>query len=120
LTEVSKNIKGLTEKDYEYLGCIRFSHYCEFGFEKELEQICKQFKRFYDLNFNENKAKVVDAFKQRDFEKINDLICKNEMLKSNYFLHASDLTLTYLNIVNNISDPSKLGYIFARQFSQVV
>lgn len=37
LTEISKNIKGLTEKDYEHLGCIRFSHYCEFGFEKELE-----------------------------------------------------------------------------------
>lgn len=66
------------------------------------------------MNYNDNKAKVVDAFKHRDFEKINDLICKNEMFKSNYFLHASDLTLTYLNIIKNVGDTSKLSFIFSR------
>jgi len=37
LTDLSKSIQKVDQSDYEKLGCIRFSHYSEYGVDKELE-----------------------------------------------------------------------------------
>ncbi len=59
VTDVSKSIQRVDQGDYEKLGCIRFSHYSDYGADKELEQVCRQYKKYYDLNFNENKNRIV-------------------------------------------------------------
>lgn len=71
VNEVSKNIQKIDDtEDYEKLGSIRFAHYTDYFLDKDLESLNNQYKRFYELNFNDSKNKVVDCFKRRDFEKI--------------------------------------------------
>jgi len=74
VNDLSKSIQQVHDTSSDALSCIRFSHFCDFGFMGELEQVCRQHKRYYDLHFNENKNRVVSAFVNRDFEIISDLI----------------------------------------------
>jgi len=62
VSEYSKSIQKVEQNDYEKLGALRFSLYSEHGVENQLEQVCKQYKKHYELNFNENKNKVVQCF----------------------------------------------------------
>ena len=37
VTDISKGIQKIENSDYEKIGCVRFSHYSDFGVDKELE-----------------------------------------------------------------------------------
>ena len=116
VTELSKSIQKVDQSDYEKLGCIRYSLYSEYGVDKELEQVCRQYKRHYELNFNENKNKVVQCFKEREFDKINDILAKNDTMNSSYFLTCSEIGLIYTQIYRNATNAQNLHNIFNRQF----
>lgn len=119
VSEVSKVMSKVDEKDYEKLGCIRYSHYSDYCEDKELELVCKQYKKYYDLHSNENKNKVVKCFKERDFEKINDIMTKNETMKSSYFMMCSDMGLIYLSIFRNATNSNNLHFMFNKKFQMV-
>eukprot|EP00347_Sterkiella_histriomuscorum_P000542 403375452 len=119
VSDLTKSIQKVDQSDYEKLGCIRFSHYSEYGVDKDLEQVCKQYKRHYELNFNENKNRVVQCFQQREFDKINEIMTKNDSLNQSYFMVCSEIGLIYLNIFRNANNSQNLHNIFNRQFGPI-
>lgn len=66
------------QTEYEKVGVIRYSHYTEFLADRDLDLLCRQYKRHFEVNSNDGKNRVVECFKRRDFEKIADLMQGNQ------------------------------------------
>ena len=120
VSELAKSISKVEhQNDYEKIGCIRFAQYTEFGADKELDQVCRQYKKHYELNFNENKNRVVQCFVQRDFDKINDIMTKNDTLKQSYFNVCCDIGLAYAAVYRHATNATNLHHVFNRGFQAV-
>jgi len=100
VTELSERfptpMAGQYDTNFERLGAYRFSVYTDYGMESDLEQLIQQYKDFYRDKINENKNNIVTSFLHRDFEKVNPLMKKNELLTSSGFQHAISLAQTVL------------------------
>lgn len=98
---------------------MHFSHFSDFGHTNDLENVCKQFKSYFDRNYNENKNKVVSCYKNREFDVINDILNKNESMKSSFFMQCTQLTLTFISFVRFGSNPHVIQGIFQKEYSQI-
>jgi hypothetical protein len=60
--------------EYEKVGCIRYSHYTDFMADRELEGLCRQYKKHFESNNNDGKNKIVECFKRKDFDPIPEIM----------------------------------------------
>ena len=104
------------EDDYEKLGYFKFSHLSEFGNAKGLEACCKQYKAFFDRTLTENKNRVITCFQTKEFEKISELLNKNESMQGSYFLSCTHLTLLFLNLFKYGNNPHIITGVFSKEF----
>ena len=63
--------------EYEKVGCIRYSHYTDFMADRELEGLCRQYKKHFESNTSDGKGKIVECFKRKDFDAIPELMSQN-------------------------------------------
>lgn len=63
--------------EYEKVGCIRYSHYTNFMGDRELDSLCRQYKKHFESNNNDGKNKIVECFKRKDFDPIPDIMNDN-------------------------------------------
>jgi hypothetical protein len=47
LTNYSSSVKGLNDADFEKFGAMKFAHYQDFGFAKELELTSQRYEKYY-------------------------------------------------------------------------
>lgn len=81
MTSLVNDLCGKLSKDmvpgsseFEKVGVIRYSHYSEFLCDRELDMLCRQYKRHFETNSNDGKNKIVEAFKRREFDKIGEMM----------------------------------------------
>jgi hypothetical protein len=60
--------------ELEKVGAIRYSHYTEFLCDRDLDMLCRQYKRHFEANNNDGKNKIVESFRKREFEKIGEMM----------------------------------------------
>jgi hypothetical protein len=64
--------------------------------DRDLDMLCRQYKRHFEVNNNDGKNKVVECFKRREFDKIADVMAANNSQagsnKAGYFNQAIDLS----------------------------
>ncbi len=60
--------------EYEKVGCIRYSLYTDFMADRELEVLCRQYKKHFESNTNDGKSKIVECFKRKDFDPIPEIL----------------------------------------------
>lgn len=83
--ELSQRFPRRDETDYERLGAARFSLYNDYGHEKLMEELIKDYKDFYKDKINENKNKIVTSYLEREFNKIYPIMKTNEALINSNF-----------------------------------
>lgn len=84
-TGVGSGVKGLVDVNFEKFGAFKYSHFQSFGTERELEQTCARYEKYYSEALSRNKSALVDGFANRDFSDLNDLLSRNERLDSSFF-----------------------------------
>ena len=104
------------EDDYEKLGYFRFSHLSEYGNGKGLEAWWKQYKAFFDRTLSDNKNRIITWFKSKEFDRISELIDKNESLQGSYFLSCTHLTLLFMSLFKYGGNPHIVTGIFSKEF----
>ncbi len=73
-TGVAQNVKGYEDEDFEKLGALKYSHFQAYGTERELENTCQRYEKYYSEASIKNKSELVNGFKNRDFEELNGLL----------------------------------------------
>ena len=84
-TSVSSNIKGLSDENFEKFGALKFSHYQDYGTNKELDLTCQRYEKYYGEAIAKNINDLVNGFKNREFQGLNNLLNKNEKLDKSFF-----------------------------------
>lgn len=109
------------QEEYEKVGCIRYSHYTEFLCDRDLDMLCRQYKRHFEVNSNDGKNRLVECFKRREFEKIADLMQSNSQgaNKVGMFNQAVELSQVHLNMQRNAGNLQGLFGIFSKYFQIV-
>ena len=81
---------------------IKYSQYTEYCFDKELEVLCRQYKKHFESHQSDGKNKVIDCFKRKEFEKIPQIIAaQGEGSKQPFFAQCADMSLLQLNLYKN-------------------
>lgn len=101
LTSVGSQVKGLADENFEKFGALKYSHYQAFGTERELDQTCTRYEKYYSEALAKNKSDLVRGFANRDFSELNDLMAKNERLEQSFFRTVVQMSKLHLDIVRN-------------------
>lgn len=100
-TGVGSGVKGLVDLNFEKFGAFKYSHFQTFGTERELEQTCARYEKYYSEALSRNKSALVDGFANREFNDLNELLSKNERLESSFFKTVVQMSKLHLEIVRN-------------------
>lgn len=60
--------------EFEKVGCIRYSHYTDFMADRDLDLLCRQYKKHFESGQNDGREKIVHCFKRKEFEKIPEIM----------------------------------------------
>jgi hypothetical protein len=63
--------------EFEKVGCIRYSHYTDFMADRDLDLLCRQYKKHFESGQNDGREKIVHCFKRKEFEKIPEIMGTN-------------------------------------------
>ena len=119
VTDLVDKFPFVNDLNSERLGAARFSVYSDYGMNDALDELISQQKDFYRDKINENKNLIVQSFLQRDFEKIQPTMEKNEHLSKSGFQHAIGIGETILAIGKYATVPAKLNQVFTKQFDHI-
>ena len=81
--------------EFEKVGSLRYSHYTEFMAEKDLELMCKQYKKHFESNSSDGKSKIVDCFKRKDFDPIPELMTQNSNQKQSFLSQCVEVSMIH-------------------------
>ena len=56
------------ETNFEKFGALKFTHYQQFGVDRELEATCKRYETYYEQSINMKRYDIVQGFKNREFQ----------------------------------------------------
>lgn len=87
--------------EFEKVGSIRYSHYTEFMAERDLEVMCKQYKKHFESNNSDGKNKIVECFKRKDFDPIPEIMSQNTTSKQSFLSHCVDLSMVHQTLFKN-------------------
>lgn len=105
-TAVGSHVKGLTDDNFEKFGAFKYSHYLDFGVEKELDLTCSRYEKYFTEALAKNKSGLVSGFRNRDFHVLNDFMNKNEQLENQFFQQVVTLSKLHLEVVRNSTNVS--------------
>ncbi len=88
--------------------------------ERELELLCRQYKKHFDQHKNDGKSKVVECFKRKEFDKIEGILEKSDDGKQLYFNQCVDLTLVQHSMFKNAGNPTALFNLFNKSFGLIM
>jgi len=97
-TGVSSNVKGLEDEQFVKFGALKYSHYQEYGTNKELDLTCQRYEKYFSEAQAKNKSELVNGFKNREFQGLNDLITKNDRLEKSFFLNVVKMSKLHMDI----------------------
>ena len=100
-TGISTNVKGLADQNFEKFGALKYSHYQAFGVERELDQTCGRYEKYYSEALAKNKNSLVSGFRNRDFQELNDLLAKNEHLEGSFFQTVVQMSRLHYEVSRN-------------------
>lgn len=76
--------------------------------DKELEMLCRQYKKHFDQHQSDGKNKIVECFKRKDFEKIPAIMQQSEGSKQQFFSQCVDMSLIHLNLFKQSANVPQL------------
>jgi hypothetical protein len=102
-TAVGKNLKYEDSLNKEKFGALKYSHYQAYGSERELGETCDYYDKYYNDEIIKNKKTLVDGFKYKNFENLNELIEKTELLESSFLKRVVVVSKMHLDVLRNAS-----------------
>ena len=72
--------------------------------DKELELLCRQYKKHFEQHQSDGKNKIVECFRRKEFEKIPAIMATSENTKQQFFSQCVDMSLLQLNLFKSASN----------------
>ena len=71
MNAVASEITGLSNEDFVNIGAKKYSHFMAFGVERELDNVCTRYDKYFFETLIEKKDQMVECFKKRRFQHLN-------------------------------------------------
>ena len=72
--------------------------------EKELEQNCNRYEKYFSEALARNKSALVSGFANREFQDLNDIMVNNERLDGSYLRTVMQMSKLHLELAKNGSN----------------
>lgn len=59
--------------------------------EKDLEVLCRQYKKHFEQHQNDGKDKIVECFRRKEFDRIAGIMQSSEGNKQQYFAQCIEM-----------------------------
>ena len=119
MTAVASEITGLSNDDFMRIGAKKFSHFSTFGFERELDNICTRYDKYFFDTLTEKKDQMVECYKKRRFHLINNLQYEIDDLESSFFRTVVEVSKLHLELYRGCTLLNTIKTLLSKNISML-